>query len=931
MQLDEYTLTQFLGKGTFGEVYLTTKKNTDFFFATKRMSKEFVEDPKYFKYFQNEIAILRRLYHKNIVRLEDLKKTNNHYYVIMEYCNGGSLTECLEKYKNLYHTPFTEEIVQHIMRQIVSAINYIHSLRIIHRDLKLDNILVKFENEIDKNKVDLLKKKKKIIDFGFAAYKDQSGLLSTAIGSPMNMDPIILKKFNSGGSVNKELGYDEKADIWSLGTLCYQMLIGNCAFDAYNMKELVTKVEEGTYKVPTNLSKEVVSFLNAMLQYNSKKRLGASELIKHAFLIKNVSDFTRIDMNKVSKKVYGGELKINIRENSTIWSIFNEEDEQKLNNIPANLFPNETPISESQYLGNLNGNNAQMISKDPFNYDKNFIDKEFKMANSTPINGLKFGMNNKTMPIPEANNNSLNLPNKIDEINNRNNFATPLKQNVDQVPNPQNNFKNNLLNPRTPQREGGNSGNNMLTIISKLNNGQILKTDVPMEKIKEQLIQNGLVNNNQVNMNLLNKFQQMARNDNIPNNLPPQNQLNIRQKAPPQNQVMNGIQPPQMNLPHGQIQFPHGPMMNPHMGLPQMGQIQTNQNIPNQMMGNRIYPNQVNPNQILPNQIPNNQIQNNLLRNNNIMNKENQNKLIPNHINQFSNNLNQNNQIINNLNQNFQNKQIQNNQMQNKQILINKIPQNTIRINQNQNNQTPLKNINPNNIDPNQLKFLQANQNNPNISPRINQALFQGQLIKKNLTQPQLINQQKPNQLNRAITQNENNNIIPMPVMNRAPSPIINPSPIKNIQAKNGQILLNRANVPNLGQNNINQQVKPIQVPLDKYSGKPLNRYPHPLETSKNGNSPKNVIHKINTAFGINRQLQKMPINNSNNFPNQGGVQRMQHVVTLTRKNSQKILNIQNNLIMNPNIRNRVSPQKIGVRPTLNFPGNNMKIPINHQ
>ena len=99
MLLDEYTLTQFLGKGTFGEVYLTTKKDSNFLYATKRMSKEFVEDPKYLKYFNNEITILRKLHHKNIVRLEELKKTANHYYVIMEYCNGGTLTECLENIK----------------------------------------------------------------------------------------------------------------------------------------------------------------------------------------------------------------------------------------------------------------------------------------------------------------------------------------------------------------------------------------------------------------------------------------------------------------------------------------------------------------------------------------------------------------------------------------------------------------------------------------------------------------------------------------------------------------------------------------------------------------------------------------------------------------------------------------------------------------
>ena len=924
MLLDEYKLTQFLGKGTFGEVYLTTKQNTDFLFATKRMAKEMVEDPKYYKYFQNEISILKRLYHKNIVRLEGLKKTNNHYYVIMEYCNGGSLTDCLEKYKNLYHRPFTEEIVQHIMRQIVSAINYIHSLRIIHRDLKLDNILVKFENEIDKNQVNLLKAEVKIIDFGFAAYKDQSGLLSTAIGSPMNMDPLILKKFN-GGNTNKELGYDEKADIWSLGTLCYQMLIGSCAFDAYNMKELVSKIEEGTYKVPTNLSKEVVSFLNAMLQYNPQKRLGASDLIKHAFLIKNVSDFTRIDMSKVSKKVYGGELKINIRDNNTIWSIFNVEDEQRLNNIPGELFPKETPISESQYLGNLNGNNQQLISKEPFNVDKNFMDKEFKIATSMPINGLQFGMNNKTMPISELNQEPQNMPGNTDEIEKRNNLATPMKQNAaSQIPIFQKNINNNLLNLRTPQRLGVNRNNNMITIISKLDNGQILKTEVPVEKIQQQLNKNGLIGNNQVNVNLINKFQQAPGKENNPNNLP--------QNNPSQNKLMNAIQHPQMNLPHGQIQFPHGPIMNPHMGIPQIHQIN-----PNLMMGNQIQPNQIRPNQIPNNQlinlqIPNNQIQNNqmnnnLLRNNNIINKENQNNLIQAQKNQVSNNTVKNNQLINNPNGILQNKLIPNNQIptntiQNKQIPFNKIPQSRININKNQNSLTPLRNITPNRILPiNNMQMNLKNNQNLNIN--------------------------KPNQLNRAITQKENN-MIQIPRMNRARSPIIGKLPINNFQTRNPQILLknanpNQINSPFNGQMNLAQQIKPIPTPSYKYSERTLqNRIPGPEEINKNANnSPKKMIQKINTALGIKRQLQKIPLDNVNRLPNQGGqgIPRIAPVPVAKQIYPNQLSNYelaiknrQNNLITNQNYRNRISPQKIGVRPTLNFPNNNnMKlIPVNH-
>ena len=574
MLLDDYTLTKFLGKGTFGEVYLTTKKGSDCLYATKRMEVKFVEDPKFIKYFKNEISILRKLSHKNIIKLEDLKKTSNHYYVIMEYCNGGTLTECLDKYKNIYHRPFTEEIVQHIMLQVVSAINYIHDLKIIHRDLKLDNILVKFDNEIDKNQMNLLKAEVKIIDFGFAAYKDQTGLLKTAIGSPLNMDPLILNKFNSGGKLNKELGYDEKADIWSLGTLCYQMLIGDSAFNAFNMKELVLKIEEGTYKIPTNLSKEVVSFLIAMLQYKPENRKSASELIKHAFLVKNVNDFTHINMKQVSNKVYNGQLTINIKENKTICNIFNEDDEMQLNKSPGEFFINETPLTESQYIDDINNdeiNKKDMITSEPFDSEQNFIDKEFSQAKSIPIPGLNFGKSNST---PQG---------------------TPNKRGVDARNN------QNPINIQRPQPLGQNglqiNGNNMITIMKKLDNGQIIKAQIPLEKYRQLQQQNG---QNQNQINLMNKFQQIPMNHN------PHNPA-IRPVIPNNVNQMNQLQYPQMNLPHGGIMhIPHGPLLGQIQPMPS-NQLQLNNNQRNQIPPmNIIQPNGIiSPNQISTMNIPN--------------------------------------------------------------------------------------------------------------------------------------------------------------------------------------------------------------------------------------------------------------------------------------------------------------------------------------
>ena len=329
-QIDDLTLIKCLGKGSFGEVYLSSKRGRQGYFATKKISRAKADQPSLRKYFTNEIEILNSLNHQNIVKLEEVKKKDDYYYIVMEYINGGSLTDCLKNYQQRYGRAFPEEIVQYLMRQIVDAIKYIHNMKIIHRDLKLDNIMVNFYNEYDKNNLNMMKSTIKIIDFGFAIHLNKNSLAFSALGSPINMDPIILRKFSNKGKDINQLGYDAKADIWSLGTICYEMLIGKAVFNAETMNELVKKVENGSYNVPTSVSSELVSFLNGMLQYEGQCRLSADELSKHPFLTKNVNEFTKINTKKVSKKIDEKGLNINVKQNQTIWSIFNKDDEEKL-------------------------------------------------------------------------------------------------------------------------------------------------------------------------------------------------------------------------------------------------------------------------------------------------------------------------------------------------------------------------------------------------------------------------------------------------------------------------------------------------------------------------------------------------------------------------------------------------------------------------
>ena len=364
--IDNLTLEQPLGKGSFGQVYLSRLKNDNNIYATKVYNRETIENSSAMKYLTNEISILNELRHPNIVNFVEVKKTKKHYYIVMEFCNGGELEKALQKYQIKYGKPFSEEIVQHLMRQIIDAFRFIHSKNVMHRDIKLENILLHFNNPQDKENLNMMNAIVKIIDFGFACKIAKNGLTTTTIGNPMNMDPLMLKKLTSTNGKIRQLGYDKKADIWSLGTICYQMLIGKCAFDADDMDELVSKIEAGKYNVPTNLSTEVVSFLNAMLQYEPKQRLTCEELCNHQFLRNNVRDFHKMDLTQVSNKVKNGELVMETKKdkNRTIWSVFNEND-KLLKISPGHL----APIPENTAQGGIK---KQKTLDQGNNYNNNY-------------------------------------------------------------------------------------------------------------------------------------------------------------------------------------------------------------------------------------------------------------------------------------------------------------------------------------------------------------------------------------------------------------------------------------------------------------------------------------------------------------------------------------------------------------------------------
>ena len=216
----------------------------------------------------------------------------------------------------------------------------------------------------------MLKAKVKMIDFGFARYLKKEELAYSTLGSPINMDPGILRKLNKMEH-SKEYGYDEKADIWSLGTICYEMLIGDCTFDAENMKELVSKVETGNYLLPISLSKEAVSFINGMLQYDFKKRLTANQLSRHKFLVKDFKQLTRINLKELKEKnIVGSKIRINSKMNQSIWDVFGDGH----CSVILEEFDQENMLEEDKE--NMDKNNKNMNNLTDKNNNMNISDKD---------------------------------------------------------------------------------------------------------------------------------------------------------------------------------------------------------------------------------------------------------------------------------------------------------------------------------------------------------------------------------------------------------------------------------------------------------------------------------------------------------------------------------------------------------------------------
>ena len=332
-QVGPYYLMEEIGKGASATVYLSVNEKNDEIIAIKAIPSENLKKENGLINLKRELKILHKLKHDNIVKIKDFQSTKKNNYIVIEYCNGGNLQEYKRFYEKTTKSTINEFFIQKIMRQLTDGLQYMHSQNIVHRDIKLENILLnfnKFPNYAIKGNVPPKVNYKdvtlndsftiKIADLGYSKELEASNMGSTILGTPQNMSPDII--VNYVGNESKK--YNTSVDLWSLGTITYQLLTGKAPFIGNNVDEIFEHIMKGKYSLPPTMtvSVEIITFINGLLQFYPEKRLNWEQIKSHPFLTKNIENFTFIKLDTL-KDNNKKEIEMNSKDcDNLLWILF---------------------------------------------------------------------------------------------------------------------------------------------------------------------------------------------------------------------------------------------------------------------------------------------------------------------------------------------------------------------------------------------------------------------------------------------------------------------------------------------------------------------------------------------------------------------------------------------------------------------------------
>ena len=377
-----YKYGKLLGKGAFGKVNLCLHTLTGRLVAIKSINKTKIISERQKKKINIETNIMKTLSNSNyIVKFYETYETKKHICIVMEYICAGDLLSYIRKRSKL-----NENIAKYIFKQIILALQYIHNNNIVHRDIKLDNILIDLDNKI------------KICDFGVSKIINSNDKMFEQCGTPTYIAPEILR--------NK--GYEGfKVDVWSSGVVLYAMLSGTVPFKGNDLNELNNLILKGKFNDINDISVEAKNLIKNILEVDPKKRLSINEILCHPWLINVDCD------NNINYNLFTNAERILLAKSNVDYSNINNKDDMIENFDIRNLdteeeFESKNINTKSFILAPFNSSIILVEQDDYFIYnnsDKSLIDNynnEILIKN----NIIKFSVKVKELNrIYELNNN----------------------------------------------------------------------------------------------------------------------------------------------------------------------------------------------------------------------------------------------------------------------------------------------------------------------------------------------------------------------------------------------------------------------------------------------------------------------------------------------------------------------------------------------
>uniref|UniRef100_A0A915BKY6 Aurora kinase n=6 Tax=Parascaris univalens TaxID=6257 RepID=A0A915BKY6_PARUN len=258
--LKDFDIGRPLGKGKFGSVYLARVKGVNFIVALKILFKSQLEKANVEHQLRREIEIQGHLRHPHILRLYNYFDDEKRIYLILEYAERGELYKELQKYQR-----FEEERAAKLMFQMADALQYCHEKKVIHRDIKPENLLLGLQGEL------------KIADFGWSVHAPSSRR-ATMCGTLDYLPPEMIQGQD----------HDEKVDLWSLGVLCYEFLVGRPPFESKTSSETYKLILKVRYDFPPHISLDARDLISKLLRRRPEERLSLKGVMQHPWIRKYV-------------------------------------------------------------------------------------------------------------------------------------------------------------------------------------------------------------------------------------------------------------------------------------------------------------------------------------------------------------------------------------------------------------------------------------------------------------------------------------------------------------------------------------------------------------------------------------------------------------------------------------------------------------------